>query len=660
MVKNIQLTVSEKNITSEDCPLRWSSNTVDYITATFALDDEWKSCDLVRAVWVAPQAQIVTVLDANDTCVVPHEVLSKIGKVYVNLYGIVYTDGEEFTRITTYPYNAIRIDGDAKIEGSETAPITPSQFEQFVETVLSETQKVTGMTATAETLPAGEDATASYSDGVLSFGIPQGEQGVQGVQGIQGERGETGAAGNGIESVTKTGTSGLVDTYTILFTDGTSTTFTVTNGQDGSADIHWGDVQGSIANQADLQNALNAKQNKLTAGENITIQGDVISATGGGGDITVDSALSSTSTNPVQNKVITSALNAKANTSSLASVATTGSYNDLSNKPTIPTVPTKVSAFTNDAGYITSVPSEYVTETELNTAIAGKANTADLATVATSGDYADLSGKPTIPTVPTNVSAFTNDAHYITSAGAPVQSVNGQTGAVTVTVPTKTSDLQNDSGYITSAPVSSVDGKTGTVTVIPTGGTTGQVLAKASNTDRDVEWVNQSGGGGSSPWTNDETVLASGTFDSETQVAWHTTPIGLTIGDFRRYKYFKITLKMATSSSIYLCCANKSVRFMETQPNTQHDILFEFLDKDHRFYRYWTCSQYVRDDADSPIFYPTVGTLAGDYPSNREAKPNLKIGYIPEDLLDTEPLAFLNNVAQTGDGIWKIRGAIEE
>ena len=31
-----------------------------------------------------------------------------------------------------------------------------------------------------------------------------------------------------------------------------------------------------------------------------------------------------------------------------------GDYNDLSNKPTIPTVPTNVSAFTNDAGYLTS------------------------------------------------------------------------------------------------------------------------------------------------------------------------------------------------------------------------------------------------------------------------------------------------------------------
>lgn len=31
-----------------------------------------------------------------------------------------------------------------------------------------------------------------------------------------------------------------------------------------------------------------------------------------------------------------------------------GNYNDLANKPTIPTVPTNVSAFTNDAGYLTS------------------------------------------------------------------------------------------------------------------------------------------------------------------------------------------------------------------------------------------------------------------------------------------------------------------
>lgn len=60
---------------------------------------------------------------------------------------------------------------------------------------------------------------------------------------------------------------------------------------------------------------------------------------GGGGSVTVDTALSTTSTNPVQNKVIATALNDKADSADLAAVATSGSYNDLSNKPTIPTVP---------------------------------------------------------------------------------------------------------------------------------------------------------------------------------------------------------------------------------------------------------------------------------------------------------------------------------
>jgi hypothetical protein len=58
-----------------------------------------------------------------------------------------------------------------------------------------------------------------------------GAQGIQGPQGIQGAQGERGETGNGIASITKTGTAVLVDTYTITFTDGTSTTFNVQNGR---------------------------------------------------------------------------------------------------------------------------------------------------------------------------------------------------------------------------------------------------------------------------------------------------------------------------------------------------------------------------------------------------------------------------------------------
>ena len=46
--------------------------------------------------------------------------------------------------------------------------------------------------------------------------------------------GQDGEDGRGIVSILKTATVGLVDTYTITYTDGTTSTFDVTNGQDGT------------------------------------------------------------------------------------------------------------------------------------------------------------------------------------------------------------------------------------------------------------------------------------------------------------------------------------------------------------------------------------------------------------------------------------------
>lgn len=81
------------------------------------------------------------------------------------------------------------------------------------------------------------------------------------------------------------------------------------------------------------------------------------------------------------------------NKPTLADVATSGDYEDLSNTPSIPTVPTNVSEFVNDAGYQTS---GQVT-TAINTALSGYTPATDLATVATSGDYNDLENLPIIP-----------------------------------------------------------------------------------------------------------------------------------------------------------------------------------------------------------------------------------------------------------------------
>ncbi|MBO4614491.1 MAG: InlB B-repeat-containing protein [Bacteroidales bacterium] len=87
-------------------------------------------------------------------------------------------------------------------------------------------------------------------------------------------------------------------------------------------------------------------------------------------------------------------------------------YNDLTNRPEIPTVPTNVSAFTNDANYITSadVPAQVNADWNATSGAGQILNKPEFF----SGNYNDLTNKPAIPTVPTNVSAFTNDANYIT------------------------------------------------------------------------------------------------------------------------------------------------------------------------------------------------------------------------------------------------------
>ena len=99
----------------------------------------------------------------------------------------------------------------------------------------------------------------------------------------------------------------------------------------------------------------------------------------------------------------------------LAIVATSGNYSDLNGKPTIPS---KTSQLTNDSGYITGVAWGDVTGKPTSFTPASHTQAAStitgLATVATSGKYSDLSGKPTIPTA---VSELTNDSGYLTTVG---------------------------------------------------------------------------------------------------------------------------------------------------------------------------------------------------------------------------------------------------
>lgn len=135
-------------------------------------------------------------------------------------------------------------------------------------------------------------------------------------------------------------------------------------------------------------------------------------------------------------------------------------------------IPTKTSQLNNDSGYITAndVPVKSVdgatgdvvtnavktTTQTLTDAQKQQARTnIGAGTSSFDGDYNSLTNKPTIPT---KTSDITNDSGFITDTAL--------TGyAKTTDIPTKTSQLDNDSNYITAgeAPVQSVNTKTGAV-----------------------------------------------------------------------------------------------------------------------------------------------------------------------------------------------------
>ena len=86
----------------------------------------------------------------------------------------------------------------------------------------------------------------------------------------------------------------------------------------------------------------------------------------------------------------------------LAPVATSGSYADLTDTPTIPT---KVSELQNDNKYLVAVPSEYVTEQELAAELVQKSDINHI------HKYEEITG---VPTIPSKVSALQNDKNYVT------------------------------------------------------------------------------------------------------------------------------------------------------------------------------------------------------------------------------------------------------
>ena len=153
---------------------------------------------------------------------------------------------------------------------------------------------------------------------------------------------------------------------------------------------------------------------------------------------------------------------------------TDGENIDLTSYAKKTDLPTKTSELTNDSNFISSIPSEYVTETELESKgyltehqnISGKADKSYVNTeLAKKSDkthahsYNDLSDKPAIPSInglatkkelTDGLATKSDKTHTHDQYLTKHQDISGK--ANKSDIPTKTSQLTNDSGFITKVP----------------------------------------------------------------------------------------------------------------------------------------------------------------------------------------------------------------
>lgn len=199
-------------------------------------------------------------------------------------------------------------------------------------------------------------------------------------------------------------------------------------------------------------------------------------------------------------------LSVYAQSSDLATVATTGSYDDLSDKPVIPAAQIQSDWTESDStskAYIQHKPdlSVYAQSANLATVAttgdyADLDNTPSLATVATTGDYSDLTNKPSIPAAQVN-------SDWDAQSG--VSQILNKPNLATVATSGNYNDLSNKP---TIPPAVTVDQHYDALSENPQSGVavaeaiagTGQVPTVGSSDDNKVLMASFSGGVGSYSW----------------------------------------------------------------------------------------------------------------------------------------------------------------
>ena len=272
------------------------------------------------------------------------------------------------------------------------------------------------------------------------------------------------------------------------------------SGSGGGGGATYTGVDGIIVDNdnAEIKPDFDVVQHKLIEGNNISISGNEISAN------------VPTKTSELQNDsgFITS--------SDIPAIPTkTSELQNDSGFITAASVPTKTSELQNDSGFITSSALPTVNDATLTiqkngttvdtfTANSSTNKTVNIAVPTKTSDLQNDSGFITAASVPTKTSELQNDSGYITSSDIPA-------------IPTKTSELQNDSGFITAASLPTVNDATLT---IQKNGTTIDTFTANSSTNKTVNIAVPTK---TSDLQNDSGFITSSDIPAQAQADWSET-----------------------------------------------------------------------------------------------------------------------------------------
>ena len=233
--KTLTFRADNQILVGQNASARFASDTVSYIEAVFDLGENWSGFDAVKAIWSTDFDSICTVLDSSGACVVPHEVLERVGDVWVNLVGSISEDETLTDRLTTYPVKAITVDANAAVCGSETSPITPSQFDQFAAAVRADADRAEDGATAAAAAASSAAASATSASGSASSASQSASGAAQAAQSA-GESAES--ASESAQSASDSAADAEEAKNTIL--NMTATATTLPEGSDATVDYNNG------------------------------------------------------------------------------------------------------------------------------------------------------------------------------------------------------------------------------------------------------------------------------------------------------------------------------------------------------------------------------------------------------------------------------------